>query len=766
MAIAACLVAGSVLAGSVGAARGPADGTPAIGIEQDTGSAIDRVSDVVPGEAIVRFKPGTTPDERRAARREVGTAFDRSLRVAQAQLVEVEGSVTSAIRRLERQPAVAYAQPNYVYRASVADPPDDTFFGDLWGLEGSDLPNPGVGALEAWDESRGAGQVIAVIDTGVALDHPDLAGNLWSNPGETPGGGDDDSNGHGDDIHGYDFVDGDADPDDYNFHGTHVAGTAAAVAGNGIGIAGVAPDAEVMAVRVLDGDGIGSSEGIGAGIRYATLEGADVINMSLGGGSTAKDHFMSDAIDLAAANEVVVVVAAGNDSADNDVEPTVPCTFPQANLVCIAAIDESGAIAGFSNRGATTVDIGAPGVHVLSAKTDYATLYSESFGFGLGAWTTFTDNGGLNWGGHPAGVDGNASATDSPGGSYGNALDPDESAESQLVKTTPLSLVARRGCRMHFALGYEIEEGFDELVAGAVGVEQDTLSFTGSTGGAFEATEVSISDLDEEASVKPAFALFSDESVADDGAYVDALRVLCRDSTYLDDKTTVGNYVPFSGTSMATPHVAGIAALVRSAAPGLSAVQTVEVIEQGGVPLASLGGKTATGCTANASGAIAIALGGSDPGRCPSPPAPVPPTPTSTSIGTSTTTLPSPLRKPNLRRSKRTVRVSKRRSFAYSFSATPGLRGRVVIQTANRVAAFGVRLRRRVRLTIARKPFVVSPNGRVRLRIRLSRKEMRILRRNRRLALRVRVTVRDSGGRLATARKRLLLLPPRDRRPA
>lgn len=263
----------------------------------------------------------------------------------------------AAVRRLERQPGVAYAQPNYRYGATVVET-NDTFDGELWGLDDPETPDPGVGALGAWDQgTRGAGQVIAVLDTGVDLTHPDIAPNLWEG-----------SSGE----HGFDFVDEDPDPDDYNFHGTHVAATAGAMAGNELGIAGVAPEAEIMAVRVLDGDGFGSTDEIAAGILYAAANGADVINMSLGGlGGGAGDKTMSDAIEVAAAANVVVVAAAGNEAADNDTEPHTPCALPNANLICVAALNRAGALATFSNWGESSVDLAAPGTQILSAKAHY-----------------------------------------------------------------------------------------------------------------------------------------------------------------------------------------------------------------------------------------------------------------------------------------------------------------------------------------------------------------------------------------------------------
>ena len=202
--------------------------------------------------------------------------FEESLLLARTQLVSFDGPVREAVARLEDQPGVVDAQPNYIYHA-LAAAPNDTYFGHLWGLGAT----PGVGALPGWDRSLGAGQVIAVVDTGVDLTHPDLVPNLWSGPGG---------------IHGHDFVDDDDVPDDFNLHGTHVAGTAAAAANNALGVAGVAPQAQIMAIRSLDAEGSGTSFAIADGIAFAANSGAGIINLSLGGPAGPGDDLMSSAI--------------------------------------------------------------------------------------------------------------------------------------------------------------------------------------------------------------------------------------------------------------------------------------------------------------------------------------------------------------------------------------------------------------------------------------------------------------------------------------
>lgn len=608
--LAVCLLVQAPGAGAVGAAEAT----------EPAGNA------VVPGEAIVRFEPGTSGAERRGARRAAGVELDERLVLPRAELVEVEGPVGEAVAQLERQPGVAYAQPNFRYEATAVDPPDDPLFGQLWGLSDPALPDPGVSVLDAWDDPPGAGvpkgqgQVIAVVDTGVDLTHPDLAPNLWSNPGELPipdtldlpGG-----NGFVDDIHGYDFVDDDGDPDDYEFHGTHVAGTAAAVVDNAEGIAGVAPQAEIMAVRVLDGDGSGNSADIADGIAYAADVGADVVNLSLGGLAGPGDSLVFNAVAAAAAEDAVVVAAAGNEGADNDAEPHTPCALPNPNLICVAALNRAGKLSGFSNFGTESVDIAAPGGGdvagggILSARTDYgAPLFEDDFEAGFGStWDTAASSGGILWAEEDEGT--NDLATDSPDSGYA----PD--AISALFTAGAVDLSGERGCRVAFRTRYDVEPFFDSFQAGAFSEGPfvfDVNEFDGSSGPGLEAESASISGLDGESDVHPVFRIEADEEVEGDGAHVDDVELVCRDDAY--DTT---NYVRFSGTSMAAPHVSGVVALVRAAAPGLSALEAIDAVLTGAsaVPVADPARRTGTEGIADACQAIAVATGADFASECP-----------------------------------------------------------------------------------------------------------------------------------------------------
>ena len=222
-----------------------------------------------------------------------------------------------------------------------------------------------VNAPEAWAAGyTGQGVTVAVVDTGVDLDHPDLASNLFVNPGEIPGNGiDDDQNGYVDDVNGYDFAYGDADADDVNGHGTHVAGTIAAL-NNGTGATGVAHNAKILPVKVLRDNGSGSNFSVAAGIRYAADLGADVINLSLGGGFSQAVHA---AINYANSLGSIVIAAAGNENAG---QPSFPARLGSVlnNVVSVGAHNSSDRIAGFSNDvgSSNAVQIDAPGVSVYS----------------------------------------------------------------------------------------------------------------------------------------------------------------------------------------------------------------------------------------------------------------------------------------------------------------------------------------------------------------------------------------------------------------
>jgi subtilisin family serine protease len=336
----------------------------------------------VPGEVLVRYRDGTSASERAQARSEQAATLERKLPLKNTELLKLEpgDSVRETAKDLEDQSDVVYAQPNFI-RTADSVTPNDPSFGQLWGLDNqgqaingvSGLADADIDAPEAWGATTGNPNVtVAVVDTGVDSSRPDLAPNLWTNPGETgtdshgddkkSNGVDDDSDGKVDDWQGWDFVFGDTVPNDPNGHGTHVSGTIGARGNDGTGVAGVTWSSKIMPVRVLGSNGSGNDANVAAGFVFAAQHGAKVVNASLGG--DGDPTVLAAAI--AQSPNTLFVVAAGNSSADVDTSPEYPCAIPAPNVVCVAATTQTDGLASFSNYGSQGVDLAAPGVRVLS----------------------------------------------------------------------------------------------------------------------------------------------------------------------------------------------------------------------------------------------------------------------------------------------------------------------------------------------------------------------------------------------------------------
>ncbi len=260
--------------------------------------------------------------------------------------------VLKAVQLLSHDPAVEWAEPDYLaYPADTT--PNDPHFSEQWGLTKIQAP-------AAWDVVTGTQTVvIAVVDSGIQQDHPDLDGHLWVNPGEIAGNGvDDDNNGYVDDVHGWNFVDDSNDVADGNGHGTQVAGVAAAESDNGIGIAGVCWNCRIMPVKVMADSGIANYSDIASGVRYAADKGAQVINLSLGG--YAYSNALREAVAYAANKGAVIVAGAGN---DNTSSPFYPAAYDDVLAVAGTADDDTKAT--FSNYG-EWVNLAAPAVAITT----------------------------------------------------------------------------------------------------------------------------------------------------------------------------------------------------------------------------------------------------------------------------------------------------------------------------------------------------------------------------------------------------------------
>ena len=346
----------------------------------------------VPGELLVGLKelPSHTSLENLAS--EYGAKvldnldFGSSGSMLRLKMPVAIGTMEAAAAMLSDD-RVSFAEPNVIYTAeelfgenSASEPtssmtdnrdaPDDMDH-RLWGLHNKGqtdgTPGADVGALEAWKTTKGdggdSGPLIAVIDTGIDYNHPDLAANMWKNPNEIPGDGiDNDNNGVVDDVFGYNAADDHGDPMDRHSHGTHCAGTIGAVGHNGQGITGVMQDAKIMAVKILAGNNKSTTFSIARGIEYAKKMGADVTSNSWG--TLGKSQAIRGAFE---ATPALHVVAAGNSSANNDNRGgPYPANFELDNILSVAATDHNDEKAEFSNYGKFKVDVSAPGKDIFS----------------------------------------------------------------------------------------------------------------------------------------------------------------------------------------------------------------------------------------------------------------------------------------------------------------------------------------------------------------------------------------------------------------
>ena len=333
-------------------------------------------SESVPGEYVVKLKPGMMRMSTQALSTQLNGFVTQ--KISGQNIVVVKKAVfqtnDSAVKSLNENPMVEIAEPNYIYKINKA--PTDPMYSQTWGLGNIGQADPknqvGVAGIDinaerAWEIQTGTREkIIAVIDTGIDYTHPDLVDNMWTNDAEKNGtaGVDDDNNGVVDDIYGYNAITGTGNAKDDQGHGSHCAGTIGARANNGIGVAGVNWNVRMMAVKFLDAGGSGSLADAIKAIDYATKMGAHVLSNSWGGGGFSQT--LLDSIQRSNDAGAIFIAAAGNSYNNNDSSPSYPATYQVANVMSVAAIDNRGAKADFSNYGKKTVHLGAPGVNVMS----------------------------------------------------------------------------------------------------------------------------------------------------------------------------------------------------------------------------------------------------------------------------------------------------------------------------------------------------------------------------------------------------------------
>jgi thermitase len=303
---------------------------------------------------IVHHRAGLDAAERAEIRADADTELERTLRLPNTEVVSItEGTRAEALAELRGDPDVVYAETDDLVRPFTTD----TLWTQLWGMF-----NPGtsgrvdadIDAEQAWTRSTGAGITVGVVDTGVQAGHPDLGGRVAT---------------------GLDTVTNTTDTSDIAGHGTHVAGIIGATAANGAGVVGIAPDATIRPIKVFTGATAYESD-IAEGFAYAGQQGIPVVNASLGGSGTSATIDSS----MAASPNTLFVVAAGNSGTNNDLSPVTPCVTSLANVLCVGASTMDDVRASFSNYGATTVDLFAPGQGIYSTypTSTYAPLDGTS----------------------------------------------------------------------------------------------------------------------------------------------------------------------------------------------------------------------------------------------------------------------------------------------------------------------------------------------------------------------------------------------------
>ena len=337
----------------------------------------------VPDQILVRFKPGASAATKAAAHGKNKPTSEHGFKHFDGlKLFKLAPGldVNTAIEHYKKNPNVLYAEPDNIVGL---DSTNDTSFTELWGLNNtgqtvngtSGTNDADMNVVEAWSNSGVTGSnsvVIGVIDSGVQYTHPDLATNMWVNPGEIAGNGiDDDSNGYIDDVYGINAITNSGDPMDDNNHGTHVAGTIAATGNNAQGITGVNQQAKILACKFLNAAGSGSSSDSLKCLDYIydlKMSGINiVVTNNSWGGTGGGSQAVADAIDKHRQAGILFIAAAGNSGTDNDTGPHYPSNYFKANVISVAATDQNDAKASFSNYGRRSVHVGAPGVNIYSS---------------------------------------------------------------------------------------------------------------------------------------------------------------------------------------------------------------------------------------------------------------------------------------------------------------------------------------------------------------------------------------------------------------
>ncbi|TGJ99494.1 peptidase S8 [Leptospira semungkisensis] len=562
------------------------------------------------GEIIVKFKEGSDSAVHSYLVQSVGGELGESISEKGHAIVKIASnqSVEAAVESYKSLSNVEYAQPNYIYH-STAQVPNDTKFAQQWSLHNTSQTvatgdytthNPGVVGDDmdmehAWDISTDCtNTIVAVVDSGVNYSHEDLVGNMWSSSSCVT----DTGRNLGACI-GYDYADNDKDPMDLAGHGTHVAGTIGARGNNSTGVTGICWSAKIMPVRVLDAVGSGSTSNIMKGINFAARNGAKIINMSLGG--PGFDAALDSAIINAGLTyDTLVVVAAGNGDATGTGQEVVsssvtyPCASTAANLLCIAALDQAYALASFSNYGTTNVDIAAPGTNIVSTWAGQETSVQVT---DFNTWTLSNSSNsvGSSWGVSNCTISSNVySVLALPNTCFLTGTGSEITYNNNVSSYAYTSIAVPAGVDAVTASFYtylSTEYLYDGVLVGYKAGTNNPFSplnisnildaYTGFLNLSFQ--EYSLKNCTAGNNCSFGFFFSSDSSNIDDGA-----RIVLVTFNYMD-KDILNVYNTIDGTSMATPHVAGLATLIRSFNPLFTYQDTINLLTTKGDTLSLSG---------------------------------------------------------------------------------------------------------------------------------------------------------------------------------
>jgi subtilisin family serine protease len=543
-------------------------------------------------------------------------------------LINCPGLTTKEmLSELKSHPDVVLAEPDYII--SIDAVPDDTDFDQLWALENTGqvvdeepgTPDADIDAPEAWDLVNPSAQkvIVAVIDTGVDYTHEDLSANMWTNDQELYGtvGVDDDGNGWVDDIYGIDAINDDGDPYDDHYHGTHVAGTIAAVTDNGVGISGVTwNQAKIMALKFLGSNGSGATSDAVTCIDYLlemnqrSENNIVVINASWG--STSSSETLKQALEEASSAGIIMSAAAGNDNNDCDGEQKhYPSSLDVPNVISVGATDQDDKLAYFSNYGASEVDIAAPGVNILSTIPGggYSPVSGDPFFDSMEAgkynWDLDLTTG--PWGiTEEQSFHENMAWSDSPYGDYIQG----ESGEHLDYNLVSKAMDLSEHAGTHLMLGFWLYKDLSTVVSScgkqdglyveASGDNGETWTTLGSQTGSdpnWKSYSYTIPDALLTNQFRIRFRLFVIPHGTADGVYLDKIGI--------GETNAMGAFKFANGTSMAAPHVSGVLALAASLFPDETMDERISRLYSGGDRLDSLKSLTATDRRINLAGALA-----------------------------------------------------------------------------------------------------------------------------------------------------------------